>query len=159
MCKLRSRFVFFAVFTFLLLFLCACSITLKKESASSASENDLTLTASFQRQDGSALKEMYADFCSEQRQDSASLDEQGSASFSHVPRDGEASLTLRDNSGSEVSRISLHFAAASVTDASTDADGIGHISVKEDAVQLHLLLTLGEDEHLQCSLYLNDSQP
>ena len=154
----RPRSAFLAVFTFLLLFLCACSITLNEEPAQSASENDLTLTASFQRQDGSALDGMYADFSSGQMQAASPLDEQGRASFSHVPRDGEATLTLRDDGG-EVSRILLRFAAASVTDASTDADGVGHISVKADAAQLHLLLTLDDDAQLQCSLYLDNLQP
>jgi hypothetical protein len=155
--KALPRFILAAVFTFLLLFPCACSSTIDEESVQSASENDLTLTASFQRPDGSALRGMQADFCSGQMQDTSSLDEQGSAVFPNAPRDGEAVLTLRDSSG-EVSRISLLFATASVTDASTDADGVGHISVKVDAVQLHLLLTLDDDEQLQCSLYLNDLQ-
>ena len=67
-------------------------------------------------------------------------------------------MTLRDG-GREVSRISLRFVTASVTDTSTDADGVSHISVKADAAQLHLLLTLDDDEQLQCSLYLNDLHP
>ena len=158
MYKAHPRFALLAVFTFSLLFLCACSITLKKEPAQPASENDLTLTASFQRQDGSPIHEMQADFYSEQVQDTSSLDEQGSTSFAHAPRSGEATLTLRDGGG-EVSRISLQFVTASVTDASMDADGVGHISVKADTAQLHLLLTLDDDEQLQCSLYLNDLQP
>ena len=156
--QVRLRFALLAVFTFLLLFLCACSITLNKESVQPASENALTLTANFQRQDGSPIHEMQADFYSEQVQDTSSLDEQGSTSFTHAPRNGEATLTLRDG-GREVSRISLQFVTASVTDASTDADGVGHISVKADAAQLHLLLTLDDDEQLQCSLYLCDLQP
>lgn len=156
--KARPRFILLAVFTFLPLFLCACAITLNKEPVQSASENNLMLTASFQQQDGSSLHEMQADFCSEQMQDTSSLDAQGSVSFSHAPRNGEATLTLRD-SGGEVSHISLQFVTASVTDASTDSDGVGHISVKADTAQLHLLLTLDDDEHLQCSLYLNDLQP
>ena len=61
--------------------------------------------------------------------------------------------------GGEVSRILLRFVTAAVTDASTDADGVGYISVKADTAQLHLLLTLDDDEQLQCSLYLNDLQP
>ena len=158
MYKTHSHFALLAVFTFLLLFLCACSISMNRESAQPDAEEELTLTANFQRQDGSVIREMQADFCSEQTQDTSSLDEQGSASFAHAPRGGEATLTLRDGS-EEVSRISLQFVTASVTDASTDADGVGHISVKADAAQLHLLLTLDDDEQLQCSLYLSDLQP
>lgn len=156
--KVRPCFELLAVFTFSLLFLCACSSTLDKKPVQSTSENDLTLTVSFQRQDGASLHEMYADFYSDQMQDTSSLDEQGEASFHHVPRDGEATLTLRD-SGGEISRISLQLATASVTDASTDADGVGRILVKADAEQLHLLLTLDDDAQLQCSLYLNDLRP
>lgn len=158
MYKMHSRFALLTVFTFLLLFLCACSIMLNKESAQSVSENDLTLTASFQRQDGSLLRELQVDFRSGPVQGTSSLDEQGSASFSHAPRNGEATLMLWDGGG-EVSRILLRFVTAAVTDASTDADGVGYISVKADTAQLHLLLTLDDDEQLQCSLYLNDLQP
>lgn len=158
MSKACPRSEIFAVFTFFILFLCACSSTLNQTPVQSDSEDDLILTASFQRQDGARLHEMYADFCSDQMRDTSLLDEQGKARFSHVPREGEATLTLRD-SGGEISRISLQLATASVTDASTDAEGIGHISVKSDVEQLHLLLTLDDDAQLQCSLYLNDSQP
>ena len=76
MYKMHSRFALLTVFTFLLLFLCACSIMLNKESAQSVSENDLTLTASFQRQDGSLLRELQVDFRSGPVQGTSSLDEQ-----------------------------------------------------------------------------------
>lgn len=158
MYKGHPRLILLTVFTCLTLFLCACSGTLKETPVQPDAQADLTLTASFQRQDGSAVREMQAGFCCGQMQVTSPLDEQGRASFSHVPRDGEAALTLRDDDG-EASRISLRFVTASVTDASTDADGVGHISVKADTAQLHLLLTLDDDEQLQCSLYLNDLQP
>ena len=51
-------------------------------------------------------------------------------------------MILTGSDGREISRIALHFTAAAVTDASTDENGVGHISVKAETEQLTLLLTL-----------------
>ena len=67
-------------------------------------------------------------------------------------------MILTGSDGREISRIALHFTAAAVTDASTDENGVGHISVKAEAERLTLLLTLDESDRLHCSLYLNDLQ-
>lgn len=63
-------------------------------------------------------------------------------------------MILAGSDGREISRIALHFTAAAVTDASTDENGVGHISVKAEAEQL----TLDESDRLRCGLYLNDLQ-
>lgn len=67
-------------------------------------------------------------------------------------------MILAGSDGREISRIALHFTAAAVTDASTDENGVGHISVKAEAEHLTLLLTLDESDRLRCGLYLNDLQ-
>lgn len=154
----RRYSVFLSSFTIIFIFFCACSVLFHKTSVKWEHTDDLTLTARFERQDRSALTGMEVTVRFAQETHTAPLSEDGEAAFSHVPKAGELTLSLSDSERQEVSRITLRLAEAAVTDASTDENGVGHISVKAEAERLTLLLTLDESDRLHCSLYLNDLQ-
>lgn len=154
----RRYSVFLSSFTIIFIFFCACSVLFHKTSVKCEHTDDLTLIARFERQDRSALTGMEVTVRFAQETHTAPLSEDGEAAFSHVPKAGELTLSLTDSERQEVSRITLRLAEAAVTDASTDENGVGHISVKAEAERLTLLLTLDESDRLYCGLYLNELQ-
>ena len=146
------------LFTVLLLPLCACSTTINNDTNAVQSDGRLILTAVFQYEDGEAFQDGSACISYEQQEDIASLNEEGSAEFPSVPQDGEVKIALLDDNSEEIADMLMEFTTGLVTDASTDEDGIGHISVKSGAEQLNLLMTLTDEHTLQCSLYLIDER-
>lgn len=118
----------------------------------------MELTTVFRYENGMAIRRGSVRIRCQQTEQSAALNDRGEASSFQVPKDNEATLILAGSDGREISRIALHFTAAAVTDASTDENGVGHISVKAETEQLTLLLTLDESDRLHCGLYLNDLQ-
>ena len=118
----------------------------------------MELTTVFRYENGMAIRRGSVRIRCRQTEQSAALNDRGETSSFQVPKDNEATLILAGSDGREISRIALHFTAAAVTDASTDENGVGHISVKTETEQLTLLLTLDESDRLHCGLYLNDLQ-
>ena len=118
----------------------------------------MELTTVFRYENGMAIRRGSVRIRCRQTEQSAALNDCGEASPFQVPKDNEATLILTGSDGREISRIALHFTAAAVTDASTDENGVGHISVNAEIEQLTLLLTLDGSDRLHCGLYLNDLQ-
>lgn len=142
----------------LFLVFCAYSNLFHKSAIESEQEENLELTTVFRYENGMAIRRGSVRIRCRQTEQSAALNDCGEASSFQVPKDNEATLILAGSDGREISRIALHFTAAAVTDASTDENGVGHISVKAEAEHLTLLLTLDESDRLRCGLYLNDLQ-
>lgn len=142
----------------LFLVFCAYSNLFHKSAIESEQEENLELTTVFRYENGMAIRRGSVRIRCRQTEQSAALNDCGEASPFQVPKDNEATLILTGSDGREISRIALHFTAAAVTDASTDENSVGHISVKAETEQLTLLLTLDESDRLHCGLYLNDLQ-
>ena len=137
----------------LFLVFCAYSNLFHKSAIESEQEENLELTTVFRYENGMAIRRGSVRIRCRQTEQSAALNDRGEASSFQVPKDNEATLILTGSDGREICRI-----AAAVTDASTDENGVGHISVKAETEQLTLLLTLDESDRLHCGLYLNDLQ-
>ncbi len=87
------------------------------------------------------------------------LDEEGRLQITGIPKTGAYTVSvLEDNE--EAGAITLNLSVGSVIDAATDADGIGHVILREDTEMVALDLVLDEDGTLTCSLRLsaNDGQ-
>ena len=151
----RKSCILFSTLTLFILILAVYSVSFNKTPVKLQYENDLTLTARFERPDRTALSGMNVAVRFAQEEHTARLSEDGEATFFNIPKEGELALSLSDCDHREVNRITLQITLAAVTDASTDANGIGHVSVKRDAKQMTLLFVLNEENHLQCSLYLD----
>lgn len=139
----------------LALLLCGCSATAGTPAQSAeASQPALTLTAAFQREDGTALTDDTVRFSL--GGDSADYvpDEHGELVLSDLPRKGELTVTVLDRQTQPQGSITLSFSQGSVIDAAADGDGTGHITLKEDTEELALDFTLLDDGSLQCALRL-----
>lgn len=55
--------------------------------------------------------------------------------------------------------MALSFSEGAVTDATTGEDGVGHITVREDADEVALLFLADEDGALTCTLWLDQTDP
>lgn len=124
---------------------------------SSAPAGTVTITAKFQREDGTLLPyETVRIFDGDNSVDYL-LDGGGALRLSGLSNSGELSLSILDQQGREAVTMSLVFATGAVIDAMTDGDGVGHISLKEDTDEVVLDFTWNDDGTLLCSLHL--SQP
>jgi len=143
--------VLFAVIAFLVLYGCSNAI---EETPSEATENELTIAASFLREDGSALRDSTACFSFEEGSVDRSLDDNGEIKISGLPRSGDLTLIILDRQEYEQGSMVLSVSEGAVIDAATDEDGVGHITLRRDTEEVALLFTLRDDGSLLCALRL-----
>lgn len=82
------------------------------------------------------------------------LNDNGELEISGLPRAGDLMLTVLDQRNQTQGAISLSFSEGAVIDATTDKNGIGHISLRNDTDEVALLFVLQSDGSLLCSLRL-----
>lgn len=110
----------------------------------------LSVSARFQTEDGDALQGGSAQFST--REGSFPLDEEGEIRVQGLPRNGEVTMTLQRQE--EQAAMALSFSEGAVMDATTGEDGVGHITVREDADEIALLFLSDGDGALTCTLWL-----
>lgn len=135
-----------------LLLLSGCSAAPPREQPDS-----LCVSARFQAESGDALQGGAAQFSGEES--SHPLDSGGEIRASGLPRSGELLMTLFDQRQEVRGVITLFFGQGAVIDATTDEDGVGHITVRDDTEEVALLFTLTEDGGLTCALRLPRADP
>jgi len=82
------------------------------------------------------------------------LDEEGRLQITGLPKTGTYTVSvLEDNE--EAGAMTLDLSVGSVIDAATDADGVGHVILREDTDVVALDLVLDEEGTLTCSLRLS----
>ncbi len=157
----RKKVVCGALFTACFLILCACADIVKEDSASAGETSaapeaaEVVVNAQFQREDGGELSQTYIQILTGEYDRICALDENEQARLSGLPREGEATLTLLDAGQQPLGSMTLYFTTGAVVDASTDADGDGHIVLKEETRELALTFILYEDRSMVCVLRLS----
>lgn len=139
----------------LLLSGCADAGTLPPEPAAA---DALSVSALFQAENGEALQGA-AQFSAGESGGAHPLDSSGTVSISGLPRSGELLLTLFDRCQEVRGTMTLSFTQGAVIDAMTGADGVGHVTVRDDTREVGLLFLLTEDGALQCTLWLARTVP
>jgi len=143
--------VLFTVILLLVLYGCSNAV---EEAPSETGGNELTIAASFLREDGSALCDSTARFSFEENSVEHPLDGGGELKVSGLPRSGELTLTVLDRQERERGRMALSVSEGAVIDAATDESGVGHITLRGDTEEVALLFTLRDDGSLLCALRL-----
>lgn len=117
----------------------------------------LCVSARFQTEDGEALQGGFAQFSDQETR--YPLDSGGEIRVQGLPRAGELTMTLFDQRQEERGAITLSFSEGAVMDATTGEDGVGYITVREDADEVALLFLSDEDGALTCTLWLTRAAP
>lgn len=152
----RKKYVFLTLFIILLLFFAAYISTVEDEPAGDA-EDGLTLMAGFSGEDGTALGGSTVRLSSGGSGTDYPLDGSGNLQATGLPRSGELLLTVLDAQGQAVGTMTLSISEGAVIDATTGADGVGHITLRRDTDRIAVSFSLLEDGSLQCSLWLAQS--
>ncbi len=84
------------------------------------------------------------------------LDEEGQLQIAGLPKVGAYTVSVLED-GKEAGAMALDLSVGSVIDAATDADGVGHVTLKEDTETVSLDFILDENGTLTCSLRLSAS--
>lgn len=134
---------------FMLSLLCfaGCSRTVEQPDS-------LAVTAAFVREDRSPLSGNTVRLSLGEDGSEYQLDAEGTLRASGLPRNGELLLTLLDQRQDVQGAMTLSFNQGAVTDAATDEDGVGHITVRSGADEVSLVFTLAENGTLLCALWL-----
>ena len=115
---------------------------------------NIAMLAFFHWEDGRAVSE--GSVCVSQGEASGvyPLDCGGALYLSGLTAGKAAQLMLMDGASRELGRTAVHFARGAVIDASTDENGDGCVTLKEDASYVALIFTLDGSGGLQCALRL-----
>lgn len=115
---------------------------------------DIAMLAFFHWEDGRAVSE--GSVCVSQGEAGGvyPLDSGGVLYLSGLTAGEAAQLMLMDGASRELGRTAVHFARGAVIDASTDENGDGCVTLKEDAGYVALIFTLDGSGGLQCALRL-----
>lgn len=124
-----------------------------------ADEKELSVAALFQTESGDTLRGSAVCFSTETSSDYCQVGDDGTASISGLPRDGELLLTLFDSQQEVQGAMTLFLDQGAVIDATTSEDGVGYITVREDTGEVALLFVLTENGALQCTLWLAKTPP
>ena len=149
----------------LCLLFCGCAGTVERiqvpndtlpASSRPAARDDLALSAGFQGTDGQTLSRGSALLQVGETDTQYPLDQWGRADFSGLPREGELWLSLLDREDREVGRAPLLISTGEVIDASSDGEGVGYVTVREDTPRVELVFILTGEGRLICALQLED---
>lgn len=137
------------------LLLSGCAGTVREEPADTSAK-DVAIAASFSREDGIALCDSTVRFSYGESLTDYPLDDNGELRASGLPRDGDLSLTVLDQQEQARGGMTLSLSEGAVIDATTDAGGVGHITLRKDTDEVKLLFVLKNDGSLLCSLQLTE---
>jgi len=155
---MRSRWskIILSIIVLLFLLLYGSRGRVFKDPEEPISADSLAITASFLREDGSALCDSTACFSYEGGRMNQALDDGGETEVSDLPRNGGMTLTVLDRQGEIQGNMALTLSEGAVIDAVTDADGVGHITLRKDTEEIGLAFTLRDDGSLFCALRLEN---
>lgn len=114
----------------------------------------VAVLAAFQAQGGQAVAEGSARLRAGDREEDYPLDWGGQACFPNLPREGAVGVSLLDGEERVLGSTTLTFSVGAVIDASTDGDGAGYVTLREDTAQVELVFVLWGDGQLRCALRL-----
>lgn len=144
----------------LLLILCACADTREENPPFAETDgNGVTVTASFQQEDGTALCGSAVQLSREDDSVVCPLDDSGETRFSGVPRDNTFTLSVLNQFKQPQGTILLTFTEGAVIDAVTDQNGNGHVTLRRDTAEISLVFLLKGDGTIQCGLRLEQTEP
>jgi len=115
----------------------------------------VALSVHFRRADGTALSGQTVRVSDGENRMDYPLDEAGQLQIADLPRTGTYTIGVVED-GQAVGTMALELAVGSVIDAATDAEGVGHVTLREDTDTVSLDLVLDESGSLTCSLRLSD---
>lgn len=116
-------------------------------------QEGIAIAARFCREDGMPLTQGSARISAGEISVTYPQDEDSGVRVWGLPREGTVSLVLLDAGAKEVGHTTLCFTTGTLIDASTDQEGIGYVTVKEDTAAIALAFTLNGDV-LECTLRL-----
>ena len=116
----------------------------------------LSLALTFQNADGSPLAEDTVQVALGGQSADYPTDSDGALRISGLPKEGTVKFTLKDEDEGQLGEISLEFAVGAVTDAASDGDGAGRVTVQESDSEAALDLTLQADGTFRCELHIAD---
>jgi len=144
----------------LLIVLCTCAGTREGNPPSAdTAGNSVTVTASFQQEDGTALSGGTVRISSETESVDRALDRDGQTRLSDLPRSGTFALAVFDRQEKTQGAMSLTFTEGAVIDAVTDESGSGHVTLRKDTDEIALVFSLKSDGTLRCALRLEEAEP
>jgi len=149
------QYLCFLLLAGLLLSLCSCA-DIPGESAS-LDEKAVTITASFQQEDGTALCGGTVRLSRGEDSMTRTLDDSGEAQLSSLPRSGTFALTVLDGQEQSQGTMFLTFTEGAVIDATTDDSGNGHVTLRKDTEEVALAFHLQNDGTIQCALRLDEA--
>jgi len=114
----------------------------------------VTLSTQFRREDGTALSGQSIRLSDGENSIDYPLSEEGQLQITGLPKTGAYTVSVVED-GQETGTMTLDLSVGSVIDAVTDADGVGHVTLREDTDTVSLDLVLDEDGTLSCSLRLS----
>ena len=138
----KKKRVFLIVAIILLLTLYGCA---KRTEETPPPMDDFALSASFHQEDGIALCGSTVRFSYGEYSTDHSLDDAG-----------DLRLTLFDWQEEKQGAMTLSFSEGAIIDATTDASGVGRITLRRDTDEVALLFTLRKDGSLFCALWLTE---
>jgi len=116
----------------------------------------VTLSARFRREDGMALSGQSIRLSDGENSMEYPLDEEGQLQITGLPKTGTYTVSVVEDD-KEAGTMTLDLSVGSVIDAATDADGVGHVTLREDTDTVSLDFILDENGVLTCSLRLSAS--
>ncbi len=114
----------------------------------------VTLSTQFRREDGTALSGQSVRLSDGENSMDYPLDEEGQLRIAGLPKTGAYTVSVLEDDR-EAGAMTLNLSVGAVIDAATDADGIGHVTLKEDTETVSLDFVLDESGTLTCSLRLS----
>ncbi len=114
----------------------------------------VALTACFRREDGTVLSRQSIRLSDGEKSRDYPLDEEGRLQIAGLPKVGTYTVSVLAG-GKEAGTMTLDLSTGSVIDAATDADGVGHVTIREDTDTVSLDFILDENGALTCSLRLS----
>jgi len=122
-----------------------------------AEGQSVTLSTYFRREDGTPLSGRSIRLSDGENSMDYPLDEEGQLQVTGFPKAGVYTVSVLEDD-EETGTIALNFSVGSVIDAATNADGVGHVTVKEDTDTVSLDFILDKNGALTCSLRLSANE-
>lgn len=119
-----------------------------------APADEITVSASFQQEDGGALSGNTVRLSFGESTLEGSLDEYGALKLSGLPRMGDWMLTVLDLQEQVQGGMTISLSEGTIIDATTSESGIGYITLRGDTDEVALFFVLRNDGSLICSLQL-----
>lgn len=151
--RFHKKAVLISMFTVLLLFLFCCIRTVEQDE-SAQEEDDLSVTAGFAHEDGTAFSDGIIRLSGDGHFLEYPLSDTALA-FSNLPRNGDFLLVLLDRQKQTQGTMRLSFSEGAIIDATTGKDGVGYVMVRGDTDEVALYFVLTDEGVFQCTLWLS----